>query len=72
MAQEARRQRQVGHCPEDQVRYRERSTVERVNDGLKDNHGSRTARVRGPVKVMCHLIFGVLSFTALQLLRLVT
>ncbi|MHB1952089.1 MAG: transposase [Acidiferrobacteraceae bacterium] len=72
LAQEATRQRRVGHCPAEQVRYRERSTVERVNGGLKDNHGGRTVRVRGPIKVMCHLMFGVLSFTALQLLRLVT
>ena len=54
------------------VRYGERSTVERVNGGLKDNHGGRTVRVRGAAKVMCHLMFGVVSFTALQLLRLVT
>jgi hypothetical protein len=39
--------------------------------GLKDNHGGRTVRVRGAAKVMCHLMFGVVSFTALQLLRLV-
>ena len=72
LAQEAKRQRRVGHQPAEQIRYRERSTAERVNAGLKDNHGGRTVRVRGPVKVMCHLMFGVLSFTALQLLRLVT
>src|SRR5664279_5437948 len=35
------------------VRYSERSTVERVNGGLKDNHGGRTVRVRGAAKVMC-------------------
>jgi len=39
---------------------------------LKDNHGGRTVRVRGPAKVMCHLMFGILSFTVLQLVRLVT
>ena len=72
LAQEAKRLRCVGHRLAEQVRYRERSTAERVNSGLKDNHGGRTLRVRGPAKVMCHLMFGVLSFTALQLLRLVT
>ena len=72
LAQEAKRQRRVGHHPAEQIRYRERSTAERVNGGLKDNHGGRTVRVRGPVKVMCHLMFGMLSFTALQLRRLVT
>ena len=39
-------------------RYGERSTAERVNAALKDNHGGRTVRVRGPAKVMCHLMFG--------------
>ena len=29
-------------------------------------------RVQGTGKVMCHLMFGVLNFTVLQLLRLVT
>ncbi len=72
LAQEAKRQRRVGHRMAEHLRYGERSTAERVNGGLKDNHGGRTVRVRGPAKVMCHLMFGVLSFTALQLLRLVT
>jgi hypothetical protein len=72
LEQEAKRQRRVGHRMAEDIRYGERSTAERVNGGLKDNHGGRTIRVRGPDKVMCHLMFGVLSFTALQLLRLVT
>lgn len=72
LAQEAKRQRLVGHRMAEDVRYGERSTVERVNGGLKDNHGGRNVRVRGPEKVMCHLMFGVLSFTVLQLMRLVS
>ncbi len=72
LEQEATRQRLVGHRLAEDIRYGERSTAERVNGGLKDNHGGRTVRVRGGAKVMCHLMFGVLSFTALQLLRLVT
>jgi hypothetical protein len=72
LAQEAKRQRLVGHHMAEDIRYGERSTAERVNGGLKDNHGGRSVRVRGAAKVMCHLMFGVLSFTALQLLRLVT
>lgn len=71
LAQEEKRLRRIGHHTAEQARYRERSTAERVNSGLKDNHGGRTLRVRGPDKVMCHLMFGVLSFTALQLIRLV-
>ena len=44
--------------------------VERVNARLKDEFGARTVRVRGAVKVMAHLMFGVLALTADQLLRL--
>ena len=72
LAEEAKRLRRVGHRMAEQVRYGERSAAERVNGGLKDNHGGRTVRVRGPDKVTCHLMFGVLSFTVLQLVRLVT
>ena len=72
LADEAKRLRRVGHRMAEQVRYGERSAAERVNGGLKDNHGGRTVRVRGPDKVMCHLMFGVLSFAVLQLVRLVT
>ena len=72
LAEEAKRLRRVGHRMAEQVRYGERSAAERVNGGLKDNHGGRTVRVRGPDKVMCHLMFGVLSFMVLQLARLVT
>ena len=53
------------------VRYRERSTVERVNGRLKDEFGARQVRVRGHSKVLCHLMFGVLALTVDQLLRLV-
>jgi hypothetical protein len=41
-------------CAED-VCYRERTIVERVNARLKDEFGGRTIRVRGYMKVMCHL-----------------
>ena len=53
LAQEAKRLRCVGHRMAEQARYGERSTAERFNGGLKDNHGGRTLRVRGPQKVMC-------------------
>lgn len=72
LADELKRRRLVGHQMAEDVRYRERSTAERVNAGLKDNHGGRTVQVRGATKVMCHLMFGVFTLTALQLLRLVT
>ena len=54
------------------MRYRQRTTVERVNARLKDEFGGRTVRVRGPVKVMCHLMFGMVALAVDQILRLVT
>ncbi len=50
------------------MRYKERSTVERVNARLKDEFGGRVVRVRGPAKVMCHLMFGILALTANQMM----
>lgn len=67
---ESKRQRLLNvEYPED-ARYKERSGVERVNGRLKDEFGGRHVRVRGPVKVMAHLMFGVLALTADQLLRM--
>ena len=54
------------------VRYNQRSSAERVNSNLKDNFGGKHVRVRGNSKVYTHLMFGLLSITALQLMRLVT
>jgi hypothetical protein len=62
---ENKRCRIVGHQTAETVRYRERSTVERVNARLKDEFGGRVVRVKGPVKVMCHLMFGILALTSL-------
>lgn len=59
-------------APAEAVRYRQRSSVERVNSHLHDNHGGRHVRVRGAVKVAGHLSFGLLVIAAEQLLRLVT
>jgi hypothetical protein len=56
--------------PED-LRYNERTNAERVNARLKDEFGGRMIRVRGNVKVMAHLMFGILALTADQLMRLV-
>lgn len=50
-------------------RFKQRSSVERVNSQLKDNFGALFVRVRGAAKVMCHLMFGVLACAALQLLQ---
>ena len=58
--------------PADAVRYRERTQAERTNGRLKDEFGGRSVRVRGPDKVMTHLMFGLLVLTADQLMRLLT
>ena len=56
--------------PSEALRYRERSSVERVNGYLHDNHGGRHVRVRGAAKVAAHLSFGLLVIAARQLLKL--
>jgi hypothetical protein len=56
--------------PAERIRYRERTAAERVNSNLKDNFGGRFVRVRGAIKVMCHLMFGLVALTALQLFHL--
>ena len=70
-AEEKRRQL-LGYETAEDVRYNERTTVERVNARLKDEFGARMVRVRGNAKVMCHLMFGVLALSVDQILRLIT
>ena len=71
LAAEEKRLRLPGLPAAEQVRYRERTTVERVNARLKDEFGGRTIRVRGHAKVFCHLMFGILTLAADQILRLI-
>ena len=68
---EALAERCIGHLSPKARRYRERTTVERVNGRLKEEFGGRQVRVRGPGKVMCHLMFGILALTVEQLMRLI-
>ena len=65
---EALAERRIGQVSPEVRRYRERSTVERVNGRLKDEFGGRYLRVRGPGKVLCHLMFGILALTVEQLI----
>jgi hypothetical protein len=62
----------VPMAPHEAARYRERTTVERVNSRLKDEFGGRYVRVRGHAKVMAHVMFGLLALTVDQILRLAT
>lgn len=68
---EALAQRCIGHRSPEARRYRERTTVERVNGRLKDEFGVRHVRVCGPGRVMSHLMFGILALTVEQLMRLI-
>jgi Transposase DDE domain/Transposase domain (DUF772) len=56
--------------PAQKLRFRERTTAERVYSRLKDQFGGRFVRVRGHAKIMAHVMFGVLALTVDQLLRL--
>jgi transposase len=51
-------------------RFGERTSVERINSNLKDNHGGSKIRVKGAQKVMTHLMFGIVVITATQIFRL--
>lgn len=68
---EAKRKRILNFKSPSDIRYNERSNVERVNGRLKDEFGGKTVRVRGHAKVLTHLMFGILVLTADQLMRLV-
>jgi hypothetical protein len=57
-------------APAQAIRYRQRSSAERVNSHLHDNHGGRHVRVRGDAKVAAHLSFGLLVIAAEQLLTM--
>jgi len=57
--------------PVEKVRFKERTTVERVFGRLKDEFEGRMIRVRGSTKVMAHLMFGILVLSADYLLKFV-
>jgi IS5 family transposase len=67
---QARGEQSVPMAPHQALRFRERTTVERVYSRLKQSFGGETVRVRGWAKVMAHLMFGILALTADQILRL--
>jgi hypothetical protein len=56
-------------APHEQIRFRERTAVERAYSRLKDEFGGRFVRVRGHAKVIAHLMFGVIVLTVDQLLK---
>ncbi len=64
LQREALAQRDIGQPPPQARRYRERSTVERVNGRLEDGFGGR--RVRGHAKLLWHLMSGIVALTVDQ------
>jgi hypothetical protein len=62
-----RRGQKVPMDPAQAQRFKQRSASERVNSLLKERYGGRWVRVRGPSKVMAHLMFGLIALTATAL-----
>jgi transposase len=56
--------------PDEAERYCERTQAERTNSRIKDDFGGRYIRVKGHLKVMSHLMFGILALSADQWMRL--
>src|SRR5271155_2680475 len=68
-AREVERMKLV-HMPDpDDIIFDFRTMVERINARLKDEFGARFVRVRGAIKVKCHLVFGLVALTVDQILR---
>ena len=70
LALEAKARRAAGHVDPAAERCKQRSSVERANSALKNAFGGQQVRVRGPTKVGCHLLFGILALTAEQPMRI--
>jgi hypothetical protein len=68
-AKEVERMKFINILDPDDVIYDFRTMVERVNARLKDEFGARFLRVRGAIKVKCHLMFGIVALAADQILR---
>jgi len=61
----------VPMAPHEAQRYKIRSGAERANSRLKEDFGANNVMVKGHRKVTLHLMFGVITLFADQLLRLI-
>jgi len=66
-AEEVARMKFIAMPDPDDALYDFRTMVERVNGRLKDEFGGRFVRVRGAIKVKCHLMFGILVLAVDQI-----
>lgn len=66
---EAKRRRLVGFCTAEDRRYKHRFSKERFNALFKEYFGGNNIQYKGSSKVFCHAMFGVLTCTAITLLR---
>ena len=55
--------------PPQKERFKIRTSVERANSMLKENFGGGFVRVKGHLKVLAHLQFGIIAMTALQIIE---
>ena len=69
-AKEVERMKLIHMLDPDDVIFDFRTLAERVNARLKDEFGARSVRVRGAIKVKCHLMFGVVALAVDQILRI--
>ena len=53
------------------IRFKHRSSVERVFSNLKDNFAGQNFRFRGHQKVTTHLMFGIIALTATQIIKMI-
>lgn len=60
----------VPMAPHEATRYNTRGAAERCNGRFKDEFGGRCVQVRGPEKVMMHLMFGIVALFADQLIKI--
>jgi hypothetical protein len=66
-----RREEKIKFDPPKAERYKARTGAERTNAILKDNFGGNFIWVKGPSKVMCHLMFGIISIAAMQIAKVI-
>ncbi len=62
----------VPMAPHEIARYKERSGAERANARLKDDFGANNIRVKGHSKVTLHLMLGVVTLFADQLIKILS